>query len=165
MPTHQTCERCRERPAEVHITNLVDGREEQRHAIAFALGRTYLRVPGVGERDPFCCSSLVHFFVIIVQPGSSGVVASLRLADGSDGFSVADGERIKVSYENQTLWVPFVDWREKPVSVICHDTIAFRWQEVEYVISDQERDDSPQSSQAESRRVHFIFQVRRRRSP
>jgi hypothetical protein len=58
------------------------------------------------------------------------------------GFSVADGERIRVSYENQTLSVSFVDWQEKPVSLMCRDTIAFRWQEAEYSLSDQERYDS-----------------------
>lgn len=54
------------------------------------------------------------------------------------GFSVADGERIKLSYADQTLRVSFLDWQEKLVSFICHDAIAFRWQEAEYVLSDQE---------------------------
>jgi hypothetical protein len=59
------------------------------------------------------------------------------------GFSVADGENIKVSYENQALRVSFVDWQEKPITFLCHDTVAFRWQEAEYILSDKERDDSP----------------------
>jgi hypothetical protein len=58
------------------------------------------------------------------------------------GFSVADGDRIKVAYENQALRVSFVDWQEKPVSFSCHDTIAFRWQEAEYTLSQNERYDS-----------------------
>jgi hypothetical protein len=58
------------------------------------------------------------------------------------GFDVADGERIQVSYENQTLRVSFVDWQEKVVSFNCHDTLAFRWQEAEYFFSDNERYDS-----------------------
>jgi hypothetical protein len=59
------------------------------------------------------------------------------------GFSVADGKGIRVSYENQTLSISFVDWQEKAVAFIGRDTIAFRWQEAEYVLSDQERYDSP----------------------
>jgi hypothetical protein len=58
------------------------------------------------------------------------------------GFSVADGEKLKVSYESQALRISFVDWQEKPVVFLCRDTIAFRWQEAEYLLSDQERDDS-----------------------
>src|SRR6185295_1346464 len=58
------------------------------------------------------------------------------------GFTVADGERIRVSYENQTLSVSFVDWQEKAVLFICRDAIAFRWQEAEYVLSKRERYDS-----------------------
>jgi len=59
------------------------------------------------------------------------------------GFSTADGEHVKTSCENQTLTVSFVDWQDKPVSFICHDTIAYRWQEAEYMLSDQERYDAP----------------------
>jgi hypothetical protein len=58
------------------------------------------------------------------------------------GFSVADGAEVRVSCENQMLSVSFVDWQEKRVSFVSHDTLAFRWQEAEYVLSDQERDDS-----------------------
>src|SRR4051812_40143312 len=58
------------------------------------------------------------------------------------GFSVADAESVQVSYENQTLSVSFVDWQEKPVACICRDTLAFRWQEAEYLLSDGERYDS-----------------------
>jgi hypothetical protein len=58
------------------------------------------------------------------------------------GFSVADGEKINISYENQVLRVSFVDWHEAPVAFVCHDTIAFRWQEAEYLVSPEERFDS-----------------------
>jgi hypothetical protein len=58
------------------------------------------------------------------------------------GFSVADGEKIEVRYQSQTLRVSFVDWQEEPVSFVCHSTLAFRWQEAEYTLSDQERNDS-----------------------
>src|SRR5262245_15018822 len=58
------------------------------------------------------------------------------------GFSVADGERVEVSYAGQTLRVSFINWQEKTVSFLCNDTLAFRWQEAEYTISDQERYDS-----------------------
>jgi hypothetical protein len=54
------------------------------------------------------------------------------------GFSVADGEKIKVSCENQALRVSFVDWQEQPVVFLCRDTVAFRWQEAEYILSDKE---------------------------
>ena len=58
------------------------------------------------------------------------------------GFSVADGEKIELSYEVQTLRVSFLDWQEKQVSFLCRDTLALRWQEAGYTLSDQERDDS-----------------------
>src|SRR5262245_5016612 len=58
------------------------------------------------------------------------------------GFSVADAGSVQVCYENQTLSVSFVDWQEKAVSFICRDTVAFRWQEAEYSLSDGERHDS-----------------------
>ena len=58
------------------------------------------------------------------------------------GFSVADGEKIELSYDNQVLRVSFVDWQEKRIVFLCRDTIAFRWQEAEYLLSSDERDDS-----------------------
>lgn len=58
------------------------------------------------------------------------------------GFTVADGEHIKTSCENQTLRVSFVNWQDQNVTFVCHDTIAYRWQEAEYFLSDQERYDS-----------------------
>jgi hypothetical protein len=58
------------------------------------------------------------------------------------GFSVADGERIEVAYEAQSLRVSFIDWQEKRVTFVCRDTLAFRWQEAEYTLSDEERNDS-----------------------
>lgn len=58
------------------------------------------------------------------------------------GFSVADGEKIELSYESQVLRVSFVDWQEKSIVFICRDTVAFRWQEAEYLLSPHERNDS-----------------------
>jgi hypothetical protein len=59
------------------------------------------------------------------------------------GFSVADAENVTVSYADQALRVSFIDWREQPVLFLCHDTLAFRWQEAAYILFDTERDDSP----------------------
>jgi hypothetical protein len=47
-----------------------------------------------------------------------------------------------VCYEAQSLRVSFIDWQEKPILFVCRDTLAFRWQEAEYTLSDQEREDS-----------------------
>jgi hypothetical protein len=58
------------------------------------------------------------------------------------GFHVADGEDVKIHFEKQLLVLTFTDWREETVSLDCHDAVAFRWQEAEYLLDPTERDDS-----------------------
>src|SRR4051812_15239290 len=58
------------------------------------------------------------------------------------GFSVADGEDVAISFRGQSLTVAFVDWQEAAVAFVCQNAIAFRWQEAEYLLAPDERDDS-----------------------
>ena len=58
------------------------------------------------------------------------------------GFAVADGEDVRMSFQRHILTVTFTDWQQKAVSFVCHDTLAFRWQEAEYLVGPEERDDS-----------------------
>jgi hypothetical protein len=44
------------------------------------------------------------------------------------GFSVADAEPATVRYDDDRLFVTFVDWQAKVVDLVCSDVVAFRWQ-------------------------------------
>lgn len=43
------------------------------------------------------------------------------------GFSVADGEKVEVSFAGRDLVLRFVDWREQRVEHRFVETLAFRW--------------------------------------
>ena len=58
------------------------------------------------------------------------------------GFEVADGEDVRLNFQQESLVVTFTDWHEETVSFVCEDTVAFRWQEGEYLLDPAERDDS-----------------------
>ena len=47
-----------------------------------------------------------------------------------------------MNFQQESLVVTFSDWHEETVSFVCHDTVAFRWQEGEYLLDPAERDDS-----------------------
>ena len=49
MPTEQPCETCKQRPAVVHVTRLLDGREEQHHFCDIC-GAAQLPPRGPGQR-------------------------------------------------------------------------------------------------------------------
>ena len=55
------------------------------------------------------------------------------------GFSVADAEEPKIEYEEASLLLSFTDWKEERMKVRFHDVSAFRWQEAEYYV-DQENE-------------------------
>ncbi len=57
------------------------------------------------------------------------------------GFSVADAEDVSMKYDGSTLFLTFTDWQEQIINVTFENTIAFKYQEAEYYLSDAERFD------------------------
>ena len=57
------------------------------------------------------------------------------------GIQVADGEKLKLSYDGGDLVGSYLDWREVVTAFRCLDVIAFRWQPIEY-FREGERPDS-----------------------
>jgi hypothetical protein len=51
----------------------------------------------------------------------------MQVAPVQLGFSVADGERVDVSFADGDLALRFVDWREQIVKARFLETLAFRW--------------------------------------
>jgi len=49
MPAHQTCEQCHERTAEVHITRLIEDREEHIHLCRVCAAPHLSPASGVGR--------------------------------------------------------------------------------------------------------------------
>jgi len=43
------------------------------------------------------------------------------------GFSTADGEAVRLSFNRDALTLNFIDWQEKPITMVFMDVLAFRW--------------------------------------
>lgn len=76
--------------------------------------------------------------MMCIDPHQETKMQSAKLAQF--GFSTADAEDINLACTDGHLCLNFKDWREQPVEVWFHDTIAFKWQEAESH-GPEERDD------------------------
>ena len=63
----------------------------------------------------------------------------MRYVEANLGVSVADAESVTLRFEARTLLLAFVDWQEQPRSLVFHDVLAHRWQELDEAVP---RDDT-----------------------
>jgi hypothetical protein len=64
----------------------------------------------------------------------------MRAEPVSLGFTIADGERVALSYDGVDVVFRFVDWREEPKLVYFREVVAFKWQRAELVGVDERFD-------------------------
>ena len=70
------------------------------------------------------------------------------------GIQVADGEKLKLSYEGDDLIGSFQDWREEVTVFRCSRVIAFRWQLIEHLREGERPDDTYEILHSEWIREH-----------
>ena len=70
------------------------------------------------------------------------------------GIQVADGEKLKLSFDHRELWVSFEDWREIRTTFRCLNVISFRWQPIEYFREDERPDSTYEIIDSEWIQLH-----------
>jgi hypothetical protein len=53
----------------------------------------------------------------------------MQCIESNLGISTADGENVRLQYEDDKLSIVFDDWRDRLCTVVFHGVLAFRWQE------------------------------------
>jgi len=70
------------------------------------------------------------------------------------GIQVADGENLKLSFNDTQLLVSFDDWKENQTSFRCSDVLSFRWQPIEYFHQDERPDSTYEIINSEWIKAH-----------
>jgi hypothetical protein len=70
------------------------------------------------------------------------------------GIQVADGENLKLSFDDRQLLVSFDDWKENKTSFRCSNVLSFRWQPIEYFHKDERPDSTYEIINSEWIKAH-----------